>query len=360
MAWLKSILWSVRDIILPEKVYDFWCKEFGLLSRRRQSIAKVVDVIQESSDSVSLWLKPNVNFPGIEPGQHINIGVEINGRRLQRSYSVSSVNNKFFRITARQISKGQVSSFLNRYAKPKMLLYLGDVYGDVSMATFAQKPALFLAGGIGITPIISMLEAWAGSFRAYPVELMYWGKSEKDLAFVDRLKKLAKQNAWFRLHVIETQFIERNADGTPKLLAESSAWFEDLKNRLPSFDAFACGNDGFVNQLRDSLQPWVRNFAFESFSPAFATATAGMPVQVNLSKQQRSVTIASGINLLDALEQAGVAVASGCRRGICNTCTCKKISGLVQEQQDKRLYAEDNAMFKPCMVTAISDITLEL
>ena len=94
MKWLEKILLSVRDMILPELVYDFWCKEFALLSRRRKSIAKVIKVVQESSDSVSLWLKPNENFQGIEPGQHINICVEINGRRLQRSYSVSSVKGR--------------------------------------------------------------------------------------------------------------------------------------------------------------------------------------------------------------------------------------------------------------------------
>ena len=360
MSQLKSILLSVRDMVLPEQVYDFWCEEFALLSRRKASLAKVVKVVQESSDSVSLWLRPNANFQGIQPGQHINLGVEINGRRLQRSYSVSSVRGPLFRITTRLVNKGQVSGFLNQFAKPGMLLYLGEVYGDLSMAKFDQKPALFLAGGIGITPIISMLEAWAGSFRAHPVELMYWGKSAKDLAFVERLKKLASQNEWFRLHVIETEFIERNEDGTPRLLAESSSWFEDLKTRLPNLEAFACGSDGFVSQLRDRLQPLVNHFSFESFSPVFATTTAGMPVQVNLSKQHRSVTIASGVNLLRALEQAGVAIASGCRRGTCNTCTCKKVSGLVQDQQDLRIHAEDNAMFKPCMHTAISNITLEL
>lgn len=355
-----KLLSTARDMVLPAHVYDFWCEELGLLARRERVVAKVVKVVQESSDSVSLWLKPNGNFKGIQPGQHINIGVEIDGRRLHRSYSVSRVKGGRFRITTRQVSQGKVSNFLNHHAKKSMLVHLGEVYGDVSMATFEQKPALFLAGGIGITPIISMLEAWATSIRDHPVELMYWGKSEKDLAFIKRLKKIASQNEWFRLHVIETEFIERNEDGTPKLLAESSQWFEDLKKRLPNFEAFACGNDGFVSQLKDRLQPWVNNFSFESFSPAFVTTTAGAPIQVNLTKQRRSVTIPSGMNLLHALEQAGVSIASGCRRGTCNTCTCKKVSGLVQDQQDKRVHAEDDAMFKPCMHAAISDITLEL
>ncbi|MBU2862226.1 iron-sulfur cluster-binding domain-containing protein [Reinekea forsetii] len=356
VSWLRA----ARNMVLPAKVYDFWCQEFGLISRRDQAMAKVVKVVQESSDSVSLWLKPNANFEGIQPGQHINIGVEVDGRRLNRSYSVSRVKGRRFRITARQVSQGKVSNYLNNYAKKGLVITLGDVYGEVSMAHFEEKPALFLAGGIGITPIISMLEAWSTSMRNHPVELMYWGKSEKDLAFIKRLKKIAKKNDWFRLHVIETEFIERNEDGTPKLIAESAQWFEDLKKRLPNVEAFACGNEGFVNQLRDRFQPWVNSFSFESFTPAFATASAGAPIQVNLTKQRRSVSIPSGMNILHGLEQAGVSIASGCRRGTCNTCTCKKVSGLVQDQQDKRVHAEDDAMFKPCMHAAISDITLEL
>lgn len=360
MSRLKNTLKNVRDMVLPEPVFDFWCQEFGLLARQHQAVARVVRVVKESPNAVSLWLQANSNFAGVLPGQHLNLAVEIDGRRYNRSYSVSQVKGSLFRVTARRVPNGKVSNYLNDFAKRGLLVSLGEAYGDVTVNQFEQKPALFLAGGIGITPIISMLESWSNGIRTQPVDLLYWGKSERELAFVQRLKKLASQNDWFRLHIIETEFLERNDDGTPKLLAESSAWFKDIRDKISKSDVFACGNDGFVNQLRDRLQPLANSFRFESFTPAFAMATPGAPVQVNLLNQRKIVTIPSGINLLQALERAGVHIASGCRRGTCNTCTCKKISGVVRDQVDQRLHVDDDASFKPCIHSAESDITLEL
>jgi len=360
MKKVSKALRTVRDMVIPEPVFDFWCEEFGLLVRRQQVVAKVIKVVFETQDAVSIWLKPNSNFNGVLPGQHVNIGVEIDGHCIQRSYSVSGVRGRCFRITTRKVSNGKVSSFLNNQAKPGMVFTLGDVYGDVTVDSFDQKPALFLAGGIGITPIISMVESWASSIRQQPVQLVYWGKSAKDLAFVERLKKISQKHSWFEFKILETQFLERNEDGTPKLLTETSAWFQDLKGRLNSFEAFACGSDGFVDQIRERLSPWVNNFQFESFTPALVYAEPGLPVRVNLTKQNRTITVPSGVNLLNALEKAGVSVLSGCRRGTCNTCSCTKVSGVVQHQKDKTIHDATDTGFKPCTHSALSDITLEL
>lgn len=360
MSSISSLVSALRDTVLPEAVYDFWCEELGLMSRRKQVVAKAVKVVKEAPNAVSIWLKPNSNFPGVQAGQHVNIGVHVDGRLIQRSYSVSGVRGRLFRITTRKVANGKVSSFLNDHAKHGMMFEIGEVYGDITVAQFDEKPALFLAGGIGITPIISMVESWAGSIRKQPVELVYWGKRAGDLAFVDRLKSLSNKHSWFSFRILETELLERNEDGTPKLMAETSAWYQDLKSRLPSFEAFACGNDGFVEQIRERFSPWVNSFHFESFSPVAVAAHAGAPVRVNLSKQRRSVMVPSGVNLLHALEAAGIQMASGCRRGTCNTCSCKKISGIAQHQGDKSLNETSDSGFKPCTHSALSDITLEL
>ncbi len=354
------LLRTIRDSVVPEPVVDFWCEEFGLIHRRSQSIAKAVKVVSETQETVSIWLKPNRNFKGVQPGQHINVGVHIDGHLVQRSYSVSHVKGRLFRITARKVENGKASSYLNDHARKGMIFQLGEAYGDMTVNQFSDKPALFLAGGIGITPIISMLERWSGTVRQQPVQLVYWGKRAQDLAFVERLKKMAAEHSWFEFKLLETEFLERNKDGTPKLFVETSAWFQELKAKLPSFDAFACGNDGFVSQNRDRISPWVNQFHFESFSPLVFASEVGLPVQINLTKQRRSVSVPSGMNLLLALEKAGVAVTSGCRRGTCNTCSCKKLSGVALNQSDRTLHDAHDGGFKPCTHSALTDITLEL
>ncbi|WP_287418771.1 iron-sulfur cluster-binding domain-containing protein [Reinekea sp.] len=360
MIKVSDALMSFRNMVLPEPVFDFWCAELGLLSRRQAVVARAVKVVSETPNAVSIWLKPNANFVGVLPGQHVNVGIEIDGHRFQRSYSVSGVRGRCFRITANRVANGKVSSYLNQYAHRGMRFSLGEVYGDVTVNSFAQKPALFLAGGIGITPIISMLESWSQTIRHQPVQLVYWGKTTQDLAFIERLKNLAQKHSWFELKILETQFLERNADGTPRLLAETSAWFQELKGRLTDFEAFACGSDGFVDQIRERFSPLVNTFQFESFSPLLVAAEAGVPIQVRLTKQNRTVTVPSGVNLLNALERAGVAVSSGCRRGTCNTCSCNKISGITQHQGDRSINEAMASGFKPCTQSALSDISLEM
>ncbi len=360
MNKLFVALRAVRDMVLPESVYDFWCEELGLLARREQQVARAVKVVSETPETVSIWLKPNRNFKGVAPGQHVNVSFLVHGHRVQRSYSVSHVKGRLFRITARKVEKGKASSFLNNHAHKGMIFQLEDAYGDVTVSHFSDTPALFLAGGIGITPIISMLERWAVTFRAQPVQLVYWGKRAQDLAFVERLKKLAAEHSWFEFKLLETEFLERNADGTPKLFAETSAWFQELTEKLPSFNAFACGNDGFVHQIQERIAPWVNQFHFESFTPLVFAGEPGAPVQINLTRQQRSVFVPSGMNLLSALEKAGVRISSGCRRGTCNTCSCKKVSGIAVNQSDNRLHESSDSGFKPCTHSALTDMTLEL
>jgi ferredoxin-NADP reductase len=360
MNRIKKSVVVLRDMVVPEPVHDFWCEEFGLISRRNQPVAKAIKVVSETSETVSIWLKPNKNFKGVLPGQHINIGVRINGHMVQRSYSVSHVKGRLFRITARKVENGLASSYLNLHARKGLIVQLGEVYGSVTVSQFNDKPALFLAGGIGITPIISMVENWAGSFRTQPVQLLYWGKRAQDLAFVERLKKLAAEHSWFEFKLLETEFVERLEDGAPKLIAETSAWFQEMKRKLPTFNAFACGNDGFVEQIQEKIAPWVNQFHFESFSPLAIANQPGAPVQIRLSKLQKTVSVPSGVNLLMALERAGVPVSSGCRRGTCNTCSCKKVSGIAQHQVDQTLNEHSDTGFKPCAHTALSDITLEL
>ncbi|WP_273284613.1 FAD-binding oxidoreductase, partial [Reinekea forsetii] len=120
MIKVSDALMSFRNMVLPEPVFDFWCAELGLLSRRQAAVARAVKVVSETPNTVSIWLKPNANFVGVLPGQHVNVGIEIDGHRFQRSYSVSGVRGRCFRITARKVANGKVSSYLNQYAQRGM------------------------------------------------------------------------------------------------------------------------------------------------------------------------------------------------------------------------------------------------
>ena len=89
MRLLNGPLQTIVDTLLPESVFDFWLEEMGSLHRKRRIMARVVERFPETADTVTLVLQPNRHFTGVQPGQHIDVTVSLQGRKLTRSYSPS-------------------------------------------------------------------------------------------------------------------------------------------------------------------------------------------------------------------------------------------------------------------------------
>jgi stearoyl-CoA 9-desaturase NADPH oxidoreductase len=352
---------TLKQLVAPlvdPAVYDFWAQKLNPTLSWDRCLARVEERHVEARDTVSLVLKPNRRFHGFQPGQHLNVTVEVNGARLTRSYSPSDSVRKDgrVRLTIKAIPGGKVSQHLVHRCQIGDVVELGQAYGDMVLPS-APAAWLFVAAGSGITPIMSLLRTLTRTPLEQPVSLIYWARTRADLCFSETLQAMAHHDPLLKIHTVLTREPERlqyELDGRPR-----EPLFRNLVPDLERRRVVVCGPDGFVDSIRALLADKAARFQAESFSPAAVVTTAGAPVTITLSKSQVSVQIPSGVPLLAALESRGLKPAYGCRMGICNTCSCQKRSGSTVDTRNGTGHDEPGPL-RLCINSASSDLTLDL
>ena len=337
-----------------EKTLDFWSKELGLMWTVQQPMARIVKRHNEAKDTVSLWLKPNSHFKGFKTGQHINVTLQVNGVNFTRSYSLSEAPRAdgLLRITIKK--EGKVSSHLCQHVHVGDSIEISQAFGELQLN--AQKTNLFLASGSGITPVMSLLHT---ATMQQPITLLYWAKNRADLCFMAELNNLAAKNPLFKFYIFLTQ--EQNLlQGELKGRIDTQAIIKLIPN-LVQHQVVACGGQGFIEAVQ-LLKPYVDTLQVESFSPIkLNTANTQLgTVRVELKASHKVLELNQGDSLLNALEAQGIYPPSGCRMGICHSCSCQKISGITQDLQTGELASESQSAVKLCVNRAYSDLVLDI
>lgn len=338
---------------------DFWAARLSPGLSWQQPLARVLSREAASADAVTLTLRPNRHWQGMRAGQHINVSVEIDGRRLTRSYSPSVVDGRrgLIAITVRRDPAGQVSRRLCDAVQPGEVLPIGQAFGTLTLGA-AATPRMFLAAGSGITPLMAMLREWARSPRQAPLALGYWARRRDELCFVDELRALARSNPRFRLRFFLTGEAPCAEDEGSGRIDASALAALDLPQAAS--EVSACGPDGFVAAARGLLAGTSAAFRSESFTPAARPIEEGGTARITLARRGQSVDVPRGQPLLDALEALGISVVSGCRRGICHTCSCAKREGASRDLRDGRVSNEPASALQLCVNAALGDLVLDL
>ena len=357
----RSLLKRLARTLVAPDTFDFWASRLHPIWSWERPLARIVARQAESSDTFSLLLQPNRHWQGFRPGQHLNIGAEIDGTLVTRSYSLSDAPRADGRIaiTVKAIPGGKLSQHLCHAAKPGDVLMLGAAFGDMTLPETPEGAWLFLAAGSGITPMMAMIRAQAALGMPMPIALAYWARSRDELCFVDELRALAARQPNFRVDCVLTRddaaldFRHGRIDAT--LL---SAFAPDLHQRR----VFACGPSGFVESARKLTVDRAVAFHAEAFTPpprVDADADSGS-VRITLAASGRTLDVPRGVSLLTALEANGLKPASGCRMGLCNTCACGKRAGSTRHLYTGDIENEPVSALRLCVNSAGSDLILDL
>lgn len=273
-------------------------------------------------DTVQLTFAPNRVFRGARPGQHINVTAEVDGRQVTRCYSVTSLpqRGRRFDLVVKRLTNGRLSSFLTQRLRIGDAVEIGAAFGEMHAAPADPTRRLLLAGGVGITPLLAQIRESALAGFAAPTTLFYWAKRRADLCFAAELEALQRQFPNFSVRFFLTQAEQPQPRISESLLL---AELSDLASR----SVFACGPGGFVREAGMAAQSRALRFQSESFEPLRAAAAEGGEVVVRLARRGLDISVQRGRTLLEALEGQGVALRSGCRMGICNTCACSSLGG---------------------------------
>lgn len=212
--------------------------------------ARVVEAVRETADVRTLVLSLNRLWPGHRAGQHVTVEVEIAGRRLRRTFSLSSAPRRdgLVCITVKRREGGKVSGWWNDEARVGNVITLSPPAGQFVLPAVVPRRFVMVSAGSGIA---------------------------------------------------------RNGGSA-------------------------------------------------------AQAGGGIVQTVEASRSARTFAAAASQSLLEAAEQAGLRPVYGCRAGICHTCKCRKLSGVVEDLRDGRVSSEPGEMIQLCVTSARSAVTLEL
>jgi len=369
--WLKNVLpiklafgeYSPNSTLTGTWVEAEQIKQSAQL-RDRWMPYEVVEIIEESSATKSFYLKSlNGQLPNFDAGQFLTLRADIGSGLVTRTYTVSSAPaDEFYRISVKHeqrsdgtIPDGEFSSFLHQKIIPGDTLEIKAPTGCFFYDAASTRPAVFISGGIGITPLVSMARhALIEGFRTRyirPLTLICAAHNHAQRAFFDELNDIAEKSAG----AIRVFWVLSNPE--PNLLAgidfqQRGRVSKDLlQTVLPidDYDAYVCGPKGFmqfVYELLRSLGINDQRIYAESFGPAslqrsgdLATLTEEQApvadqavVEFTESKVEQAWSKGAG-TLLEFAEKHGLKPEYGCRSGQCGACKTTLLSGEVSYTQ---------------------------
>lgn len=314
---------------------------------------RIVAIHPETRDAVSLVIKPGRGWRTHVPGQYIRIGVDVDGVRQWRAYSLTSETGRddgCIAITVKAIPGGTVSNHLVRRATVGTIIQLDQAAGEFTLGSQLPRKLLFLTAGSGITPVMGMLRNMADV--PADVVLVHSAPTPDDVIFAGELRMLAGQG--------RIRLVERHTDNDGMLdVADLHQLVDDFEDR----ETWACGPSALLDALaqRWSAAGIADRLHTERFRPTVVTADDGGTV--TFAKSDTTLEAGGSQTLLDAGEAAGVLMPSGCRMGICFGCVAPLRQGTVRDLRNGDIISAatgDGVMIQTCVSAAAGTCDIDL
>jgi len=309
-------------------------------------------------------------------GQYINLKLTIDGKRVNRSYTIASspTRNHYVEISVKRAANGYGSKHLHDTWREGDLISVSAPAGKFFFAGHEAERVVLIAGGIGITPMMSVVRSLTDRGWTGQMYLVFSVRKKEDIVFAHELADL--QERWKNLHVSITLTNDPDAawDGargqiTAELLAKL---VPDLKHG----PVMLCGPDPMMTGMRKLLvgvgipDGEIHQEAFISTPPVDIVPGAeevaeelpeGVVPNVSFQKSGVNAEQPSQLSVLEVAEEAGVAIPFECRSGICGQCKTKLISGKVKMDVQDALTAGDRAkgLVLACQAHATRDCVFD-
>lgn len=321
----------------------------------RELRGRVEKVVRETDDAATLVIRPGWGWRYTHrPGQFVGIGVQVGGKYHWRSYSVSSPPKRHGRtlaITVRAMPEGFLSDHLVNGLEPGTIVRLATPSGDFVLPDPPPAKSLFLVGGSGITPVMSMLRTLDRRDTMSDVVLHYSSTTPERMIFRDELDALHAKHPTLAVHQRFT-----DTEGILDL-----ATLDDVVPDWRRREVWACGPAPMLDAVE---QHWedadlADRLHLERFSLQ-VTGDGGEGGEVRFQNSDRAVEVDGATTVLEAGEQAGVGMPYGCRVGICHTCTVTKISGTVRDLRNGAEFDQPNEQVQTCVTVPVGPCVLDL
>lgn len=311
-----ALLKATTTPLLPEDYVDL----FDPLRTSTVLRARVVDIISETQDAATVVLRPGRTWRGHVPGQYIRIGVDIDGVRMWRAYSVTSGprTDGCIAITIKAITGGAVSTHLLGSLAVGQIVQMEQADGAFVLPEILPNKILLLTGGSGITPVMGILRHAVQDLD--DVVMLHSAPRPEDVIFAEELRALGEDG---RITLLERHTDEHGLLDTGEL----EALVPDWRDR----ETWACGPAGMLEMLEGYWESagHAHRLHTERFRPALAEPGEGGTVY--FTKADREIECDGARPILDIGEESGVLMPSGCRMGICYGCVLPMREGAVRD-----------------------------
>jgi stearoyl-CoA 9-desaturase NADPH oxidoreductase len=351
-AWhvLRAVAARVTTPLLP----DDYLKLANPLWSARELRGRVLEVRRETVDSATLVIKPGWGFSfDYQPGQYIGIGVLVDGRWRWRSYSLTSSpvrGSRTITITVKAMPEGFLSTHLVDGVAPGTIVRLAAPQGNFVMPDPAPAKVLFITGGSGITPVMSMLRTLMRREQITDVVHLHSAPTESDMMFAAELGELKRAHDGYQVRLRSTR-------------TQGRLELSRLDDEVPDWrerQTWACGPEGMLNAAERSWSAAgiAERLHLERFAVSKAAAH-GQGGTVEFARSGKTLTVDGATPLMEAGEQVGVRMPFGCRMGICQSCVVGLLDGHVR---DLRSGAEHEAgsRVQTCISAASGDCVLDV
>lgn len=299
------------------------------IAARRVKVAAIEDVGTDikTFDLVAADGRP---LPPFEAGAHIDVHIP-SGPVRQYSICSDPRESGFYRIAVKRERSGRGGSIGMHEALEKgSIVGISAPRNNFPVASNARRH-IFIAGGIGITPIMAMIRHVSAQGGDW--ELHYCARSQGHAAFFDELKALASDRVF-------EYFSEVPLLDVVRLTA----------TRSDGEHIYCCGPEALMQAVKDATSNWPQEQVhFEWFSNAHANEGPNLPFEVELKRSGKTLTVPPGRSILEVLRESGVIVASSCEDGVCGTCETVVLEG-EPDHRDTLLTEKERAESKTMMI----------
>lgn len=364
----RRIIGTIDAVAAPHGI-DRYVEQFVPTWSSTEVRGRIVDVDRSALGSTILTIEANGNWTGFAPGQYTHLSVEIDGVRHTRCYSMASAapaagdggrTARTFQLGIKAHPEGMVSQHLLAHATAGMVVGLTPAAGDFHLPAARPDRLLLISGGSGITPVLSMLRTLCDEGHRRPVAFLHYATTPDAVLFADELRALA--DAHDNVTLVTAFDQAPDAGDLVGLLSEDHLDAADPDWR--DAEAYVCGPAPLMDAVRRHYESAgaAERFHQEAFTlPQFVTEAGEVAGTVAFGAS--GVTVDSdGRSLLEQAEGAGLTPNSGCRMGICHTCTRSLTSGCVRDVTTGELTTVNGSdvEIRVCVSVPVGDVSIDL
>ena len=337
---------------------------------------RVVEKTPEADGVISFQLAPHDGkpLPRFQPGQYLTFQFKLSGadKPLIRCYSLSErpgIPDRY-RVTIKRVPEGRISSHFHDHVQVGDIVDARAPAGQFCLDLEKQTPVVLVAGGVGVTPMLAMLNALSAEGRPREVWFFYGVRNGAEQIMKAHLRELAGRFPSLRLQLCYSQPSEEDR-ATGAFQHAERVSIDLLKRTLPSnqFEFYLCGPAQMMSDLVEGLKKWGvadERIFFEAFGPATVRkpaletgSTTRVAVKIQFSRSNKTCAWnADAGSLLDFAKQNGVAIEAGCRAGNCGTCLVALKSGEITYLREPSIPVEAGSCLA-CVAVPKTALTLD-